>query len=276
MKTFLVTILFFFSIGAFGQANCFGVPEKEMPFAIGEKLKFSVDYSSALLSTAVADVQMSIKGETYNGVPCFKIEAHGKTRPFFNIFFELEDKYYTIVDTVNLRPLKSGSDLKEGGFLFKTDLSYNWPKKTVTTFAHNIKRDWRYYKTLPIGGCSYDALALFYNMRRVNVENLKVGQNFKLELVLEDTVRNVQAKYHGREIKKIAGLGSFKTLKFSCKFATSNDETFKDGAEFFIWISDDKNKIPIYLESPIRVGKVVVYLTAWEGLVNSFSSIILK
>ena len=49
-------------------------------------------------------------------------------------------------------------------------------------------------------------------------------------------------------------------------------ELFKDGSEFTIWISDDRNKIPLYLESPIRVGSVRVRLLNVSNLKYPFSS----
>ena len=43
-------------------------------------------------------------------------------------------------------------------------------------------------------------------------------------------------------------------------------ESFEDGTEFYIWISDDRNKIPIFFESPIRVGSVRAYISGFDGL----------
>ncbi|MDR2886110.1 MAG: DUF3108 domain-containing protein, partial [Rikenellaceae bacterium] len=37
-------------------------------------------------------------------------------------------------------------------------------------------------------------------------------------------------------------------------------------AEFFIWISDDQNKIPLYIESPIRVGSIRARMKKFDGL----------
>lgn len=273
----LITAIFLVAVSSvYGQNGCFGEFQKELPFAVGEHFKYSVDYSSAMLSTGVADVDFYVSLDNYVSVPVYKIEAIGKTRPFFNLFFEIDDNYTTLLDTVTLRPLIATSRLKEGGFQYRNEFTFNWKNRTVNTMGHNIKKNNRGYKTMPLLNCSYDAVALFYNMRRIKTDNLLPNQKFNLNLVLEDTVRTIQARFHGREVKKIEGLGNFKTLKFSCKFATSNDDTFKDGAEFFVWISDDQNKIPIYLESPIRVGKIVVKLSRWEGLQHSFSSIIPK
>ena len=81
-----------------------------------------------------------------------------------------------------------------------------------------------------------------------------------MNLVLEDTIRPIRYRFLGREVKNIRGTGKFRTLKFVCELATSSGESFKDGSEFYLWISDDLNKIPLYLESPIRIGSVRVRL----------------
>ena len=67
-------------------------------------------------------------------------------------------------------------------------------------------------------------------------------------------------------MKKIRNVGKFHTLKFACQIGTSESFSFTDGSEFFIWLSDDENKIPLHLESPIRVGSVNAYITGYKGL----------
>ena len=76
----------------------------------------------------------------------------------------------------------------------------------------------------------------------------------------EDTIRRINYRLAGREVRNIKGVGKFRTLKFVCELATSSGESLKDGSEFYLWISDDLNKIPLYLESPIRIGSVRVRL----------------
>ena len=61
-------------------------------------------------------------------------------------------------------------------------------------------------------------------------------------------------------------MGRFRTLKFMCQIGTSDGYSFTDGSEFTLWISDDQNKIPLYIESPIRVGSIQAYITAYKGL----------
>lgn len=272
--TLLFILITFTYTATWSQDGCFGA-KAEQAFGAGEEIRYTVNYSAAIISANVAEISMITTLERLNQTMCYKIAASGKTRPFYNMFFEIDDKYTTWVDTATMRSLRATSDLKEGGYLYKTDFNFNWKAKTVHTLGHNIKRNATYRKLMPIGNCSFDALGLFYNMRSMDTEGIAPGKQYKLSLVLEDTVRTITLRYVGKDIRSLDKIGKFRTLKFACRFATSNDESFKDGDEFFIWISDDKNKIPIYLESPIKVGKISAVLSSWSNLRHPFSSIII-
>ena len=97
-----------------------------------------------------------------------------------------------------------------------------------------------------------------------------------IALLLDDTVRHISYRFLGREKKKVRGVGTFRTLKFSCQLATSTGMSFDDGDEFFIWISDDSNKIPVYFESPIKVGSVRAYIKSYKGLMHPLESLVDK
>ena len=62
------------------------------------------------------------------------------------------------------------------------------------------------------------------------------------------------------------GLGRVNTLKFSCQLVNDVADSFEEGSEFFVWISDDGNKVPVFLESPLRVGSVRARLVEYGGL----------
>ena len=129
---------------------------------------------------------------------------------------------------------------------------------------------------MKISDQSMDPLSLYFNLRTVKDEDIKEGFAKDLEMVLEDTVRYLSFRFDRREVKKVRGLGKFNTLRFRCKIATSTATAFRDGTEFAVWISDDKNKIPLYIESPIKVGSVCAYLSDYEGLRYPLESFIKK
>ena len=62
---------------------------------------------------------------------------------------------------------------------------------------------------------------------------------------------------------------ALRRLGFRYIFATNftADLTImEEGSEFFVWISDDGNKVPVFLESPLRVGSVRARLVEYGGL----------
>mgnify|MGYP002735142053 CR=1 FL=1 len=85
-------------------------------------------------------------------------------------------------------------------------------------------------------------------------------------MVLEDTVRRINYRYIGREEKRIRNQGKFKALRFECQLGTTEGYSFTDGTIFTLWISDDRNKIPLSIESPVRIGSIQAYIYRFKGL----------
>ena len=127
---------------------------------------------------------------------------------------------------------------------------------------------------MPLTPESMDAIALFFTMRSANAEDFKPGEPATLQMVLQDTIRHLNYRYISRETKKIRNMGRFKTLKFECQLGTSEGFSFTDGTVFTLWISDDENKIPLYIESPVRAGSINAYISGYKGLKYPMTSLI--
>lgn len=269
MSRLIILLLITIPLHALSQIQCGkAIDPQSISFQHGEELKYEVKYSASIFTTSIADVTFHTQVEQ-NG---FKITAIGKTRPFYSIFFEMEDIYHTLLSRETLRPIRTTSRIREGGYQYRTAFDYNWNTNKVKTFGQNIKSGNSYNKTMTLTDCSYDALALFYNLRCVDISTMKFGEKRRLNLVLEDTIRTVEYRLIGREEFKLDKKNTFRTIKVACQIATASDDALKDGSEFYIWLSDDNNRIPIYMESPIRVGSIKVYLSGWVNLKFPFNA----
>lgn len=243
------------------------IPPDKIPFQSGEKLTYAVSYKAKIVPNSdVAEVVVSTTNSRLDGKDVLHVYGRGRVLPFFRWFFDLTDTYNCWMDASTLQPLKFTSDLKEGNYRFASTILYDWDKMEAQSRYRNLKRTTTKSKTLPLTNGSYDAVALFFNLRTMPVESFVVGQPRTMQLVLEDTVRTLNYKYVGREVKNIRGMGKFRTLKFSCLMVTSSGESFEDGTELVIWISDDRNKVPLYIETPIKVGSIQGTLSKYENL----------
>ncbi len=244
-------------IPTFGQAQL---------FQDGEKLTYRVSYRAKMVpNTEVATVEVTTTAADWKGRPCYKVRGHAYTTSVFKWFFDLSDSYTIYVDTLTYKPLRFESDLHENDYTFWSHYDYDWNQMKAHTRWQSRQRPIQ-EKSISLTKESMDAISLFFSMRSHKAEEFKENEQRTLQLVLEDTVRYINYRFIGREVKKIRRLGHFNTLKFACQLGTSEGYSFTDGDEFYLWISDDENKVPLWLESPIKVGSVQAYISEMEGL----------
>ncbi len=235
-------------------------------FAVGEDLTYVVSYKAGIMRTDVAEVRFRVGSSSLQGVPTYQVVATGKTFPHYNWFFKLNDTYTTQMAQSDLRPLQLSVELREGDYRYSGLINYDWQQGVAHSAYRNHKQPDTTFKQLPLKANSRDALTQLYHLRQRSPESFTAGRSERISLVLDDTIRYISLRYMGREEKRIKGLGVCKTLRFTCQMATSTGESFEDGDEFTVWISDDANKIPLYIDSPIRVGSIQAHLTSAKGL----------
>ncbi len=232
----------------------------------GERLSYRISYKAKMFpNTEVGSVEIKTKSDKVDGRECFLVEAEGKTLPTYRWFYNMLDRYKVWVDAESLRPVRYVNDIKQNDYTFQSEYKYDWVQDSVRT-SWSSRGGERKYKTMPLSQESMDAISIFFNLRTAAADEFKEDEAAAIEMVLEDTIRHLQYKYLGREVKKIRNMGQFNTLKFSCQLGTSEGFTFTDGSSFTIWISDDENKIPLYISSPVRVGSVNAYISGYKGL----------
>ena len=78
-------------------------------------------------------------------------------------------------------------------------------------------------------------------------------------------------QYKGPEAKvKVKGLGKFDTQIFSPQ--TISGKTFKENTAIDVWVTDDENRLPLIIETPISVGYVKAVLYNYNGLKNEVTA----
>lgn len=244
-------------------------------FKGGEQLKYTVSYSASMWpNTDMGNLVITVSDDTLGGVPALKISAIATVKGMFAWFYNLDDRYYTWLSKNDFRPLKATSDLKEGNYRYSSQFIYDWDKKiSKNTYRnHNVKNPTESIVSLEKN--AMDGIALFFNLRLHDPSDYAQGKYMVLPLLLKDGVKLVKYKYYGPETVNVKGLGNVKTLKFSCQLINDDAATFEEGSEFFIWISDDDNKVPVCIESPLKVGIVKARLTDYKNLMHTAGSVL--
>ncbi len=244
-----------------------GIANAQAPFENGEKLDYVISYRARLVpNSEVADVTLSVSSARLDGVSTWQLTGKGRTKSFFRWFFDLNDTYQTWLESSTLRPLKATVNIREGSYRYERTILFDWQAMQANSTWRNLKRPDSSTATMSLTSKSFDALALFYNLRAMPREGFVAGQRRTMQLVLEDEVHTIGYTFLGREERNVKDMGRFRTMKFSCQLVNSQGEQFEEGSEFFIWLSDDSNMIPLYIESPIRVGSIQGTLRKYNNL----------
>lgn len=232
----------------------------------GERLDYRVAYKAQLIpNTEMAEVSVTTTLDTLRGKSVYRTTGHARIMPEYRWFFDIDDRYDIWVDTLTKRTLQFDSNIHEGDYRFRSHYDYDWQAMKVTTWAKSRDNEPR-TRVQRLTKRSMDPVSLYFNLRGINPDTLQQGRSYGLEMVLEDTVRMLKFRYIGREECRVPKRGRFKALKFACTLGSSEEFSFTDGTEFFIWISDDRNLFPLLIESPIRIGSIRAYISAYKGL----------
>lgn len=266
MKNKVFNVLLFFAL-LISAENLFA--QQKHAFKGGEELRYVAEYKVGLFNVDIAMIDFTVTEELHRGgKPSYKVNALAQVLPQYRYFFDMRDNYYVWLDKTTLKPHYFENFIKEGSYTLESNYFYDWTKMKVHTYENRPVWETPKRREFDLFPTSLDALSLFYNLRSLPIENMKLNVSDTLEVVFANKIRRVAYRFVGREEFKIKGLGKFKSLKFKCQLADNSGVSFEDGSEFTLWLSDDANRIPLYIETPIKVGSVRARLVDYRGLVG--------
>jgi hypothetical protein len=236
------------------------VETKELPivnnvaFKRGEKLSFRLHYG--LIDAAVATLTVTDENLQFGGRSTFHVVGLGSSNGISDWFFKVRDRYESYIDEKALVPWMFVRRIDEGGYKCNQDYVFNPFNKKVKTSSN---------KTFDVTPNIQDMISAFYHARNLDLSQAKAGDVYSVDCFVDDEIFPVKIKFVGRETIK-TDLGKFKCLKF--RPLIQKGRIFKHEEDLNIWISDDKNHIPVKAKADILFGSIQVELTDYSGLAN--------
>jgi hypothetical protein len=233
---------------------------KNMATQGGEQITFNVFYSVAgvYVNAGVATFTNNI--EKLNGRTVYHITGDGKTNSSYDWIFKVRDKYESFIDTATMQPLKFIRNVNEGGYKKYENITFNHAANTAITTKGTYK----------VPDCVQDVLSAIYYARNIDFKNNKLNDRIPFTMFLDNEVYNMYIRYLGKEDVKTK-YGTFRAIKF--KPLLVKGTIFEGGEKMTVWVSDDANKIPVRVESPIVVGSIKVDMMGYKNLRNKLTSL---
>ncbi len=251
--TFAFTLLFFsFTLFATTPKTLRSI--NNSAFKAGEELKFRIHYGFVDAGEATLEVMSDV--QPFGGRNCYHVVGSGKSVGAFDWFFKVRDRYESYVDQQSIIPWYFVRRVNEGGYLINQNVYFNH-------YNDSAKSD---KKTISIPEYTQDLISSFYYARTIDFATAKEGDVFPITGYLDDAVIPLNLKFLGRETVK-SKKGNFRCIKL--RPMLQEGRVFKDQEDMTIWVSDDKNHIPVRVQTDILVGSIKMDLVDFKNLANS-------
>ena len=226
----------------------------ELAFKVGEKLDFKVRYG--LLNAGKMELKVQSK-MTADQHEVMHLTGRGWSVGMTDLFFKVDDRYETYFDTKMMAPTEFVRDVYEGGYTINRHILFDHQQGV----ARDLKATEKDSFQVPFG--VQDIFSTFYYARNVNTENIKVNDVINIDMFLDHKLYPFQLRYIGTEMLK-TDFGKLRCKKFVPQL--QEGRIFKDDEGMVIWVSDDKNKIPVLLKTKLLIGSLKAELVDYENL----------
>ncbi|TYA60111.1 DUF3108 domain-containing protein [Formosa maritima] len=256
-KTLLYIIVFFLMQPLFAQ--------NESSFGAGEWFRFEMSYSGFLKA---GEATITVKDAIYKNKPVYHVVGKGWTTGAIKWFFKVEDRYESYFDKQKIVPYKFIRNIDEGGHTKNIEITFD--QDINKAYVNNIKHNRQsVFDTEPN---IQDMISTFYYLRdNLDIKNLRIGGEVHVNMFFDEENYGFKLKYLGKELIDTE-FGKIKALKFRPYVMAGR--VFKEEESLTLWVSNDKNKVPLRIQADLAVGSLRADLDAFKGLKHPFKIVV--
>ena len=151
-------------------------------------------------------------------------------------------------------PYKSIRDIREGKYKKYNQVYYDHPNLKVT----NIDK-----KVFEVPPDIRDMVSVFYYIRNIDFDTLKNGDIIHINTFFDNEIFPFDMRFRGRETLKTR-MGKYNCIKLVPYVEPGR--IFNDEDDMSIWLSDDRNRVPIRVSFDLKVGSIKCDLIEYSGL----------
>ena len=239
--------------------------QEESAFDKGEWFKFKMSYSNWLKA---GEATLKVNEAVINNKSVFHVVGKGKTTGMIRWFFKVKDRYESYFDKKTIVPYKFVRNIDEGGHTKDLEIEFD----QVNNKAHIHDKKHKKKKVIDTKPNIQDMVSTFYYLRNnLDVSNLKKGDEVKIDMFFDEENYGFKLKYLGEETIKTE-FGKIESLKFRPYVMAGR--VFKEEESLTLWVSKDKNKVPLRIKADLAVGSLRADLEAFKGLKHPFRIVV--
>lgn len=236
----------------------------------GEVINYDIHFKWGLLNPRAGSVQISYAKTKHEQKDAYQSRLIFRTSGIAEKAYKTRDTLTNIysLDHVLLKASKHTRE-KDRFNIDETTFTYKGNKTHARMHRYNLQRT-KVDTTYVVDGCLLDMLSSIFFVRNIDWAKLKLGDSFSATIVSGRNLVKTAIRYKGQRILEISDTVKYNTHFFSIDV---DDDAFESNSTE-LWISDDKNHIPIKIKTKLSIGAAEVFYKSSSGLRYPLTSMI--
>ena len=224
-----------------------------LPFQVGEKLTYSVSWST-VIEAGIATMEVK-EGKKVGNRRTFDVVSNTRSVGIVDLVFPVRDTVESIMDADEVYSISFHLRESHGKKTRVRDMEYDRAKETVRVTVNNGTPS-----TYTVPDRIQDALSSLYYVR--TRQDFIPGKTMVVNV--HDGDKNWAVEVHVLDKERIkTPLGEFDTVKV--KTYPKYEGVFMNKGEIYIWLTDDFRRIPLVMKSEISIGSIVCTIIDIQG-----------
>ena len=243
------------SLSAFSQTT------SNTAFQAGEVLTLKGSYFMSSLWADLAEVKIEVTDYVTEGRSLYSIRATASTYSNYDSFFKIRDLYQTWVDKDETKPYIFVRNVDEGGYKF--NMKYIIKRSALKANLEFKRKDITRNTIIDITENTQDLVSILYYVRTLDFEKMTLNNIISIPTLIDEKVENITLTYRGKENVKTE---PFKTILCYKLGVSANNKGLVNKESNNIWLTANKNKIPVLVKAEIPVGSIQLRLVDAKGI----------
>lgn len=232
-------------------------------FRPGERVEYKAYYNWGFIWIHAGNVRFTVEQEQRNNSVALRLNAYGRSLKSYDWVFKVRDRFQSVVREDDLSPLQFNRDTYEGGYAVDNQYIFDHNRQKIYSQVDNSKEDYR-EDTLDFKPPVFDVLTAIYHARNLDFTQYDTDEKISLSLIIDNEIYELYLRYQGKERIKIPGDRYYNCIKFSAMLVEGT--IFSGGEHLSVWVTDDKNRVPVMVKAKILVGSVKAILQSAHKL----------
>jgi hypothetical protein len=229
---------------------------QEYPFKSGELIRYGAYYNLNFIWIQSGEVEFKADTLQYKSEKTWHLKATGKTYKAYDLLYSVRDTFETYCKYSTFQPVYSRRMMNHS----RQNSSHEYwidPSGKIDALI-KLEKKAPFKTTLTAGENCFDLLATAYNFRKFDFNQLFVGQKVPYRMIIDRQVADLFFRYLGRENVKTRNGKEYRCHKVSVYLLQG--DFFPEGEYMKVWFTDDKNHLPVQVETEVLVGSVKALL----------------